>query len=338
VPVNEFGNEYVLGIFKTFLMMTSIVYSMCVIFFISRKEMHGYFNSILIMLLFEFLGFMDLSFLMHVAPTRVGYENVFGATIQNMIVASLSLALLGMLSRSREVISRERKQSELKMLRDTNRNYYDAVQADIEHARKLRHDIANYIEQIEYLIAHPEVDSNDILRSMVEELKIKSASIASRRFCEDSLVNMILTLKDEKCKKLGIPFVAKLNPAQTTYIEPLDRSSILSNLLDNAIKAASEVKAQGKDSQVAISIGVLGDHYVLRIENDTVYAGEINDIKGLIRNFDSREINDGHGYGLIIVQEIVNKYGGEIIVNIKDHKCVIIVTIKESKEGVLAHV
>ena len=338
IPVSEYGNEYLLGIFKTFLVTISIVYSVCVILFIGRKVMAGYLNSILIMLLFSLMGFMDLSFLLHVAPTRIGFENVFGATIQNMIVASVSMALLGMLSRSNEVISRERKQSELKMLRDTNKSYYDSVQADIDRARKLKHDIANYIEQIEYLIAHPEIDSDNILRSMVNELKIKSASIESRKYCEDSLVNMILTLKDEKCREKGIVFKAKVNPVHAPDIEPLDRSAILSNLLDNAINAAGEYRSEGNEAQVAVSIGTLGDNYVLRVENDTVYDGEINNIKELMKSFSSRKSDKGHGYGLTIIEENVSKNNGEIIVNIKDHKCVIIVTIKTNKEGVISNV
>jgi len=337
-PVSEYGNEYVLGIFKTFLMTISIVYSVCVILFIGRKVMVGYLNSILIMILFALLGFIDLSFLLHVAPSKIGFENVFGATIQNMIVASVSLALLGMLVRSNEVIARERKQSELKMLRDTNRSYYDSVQADIERARKLKHDLANYIEQIEYLIAHPKTDSDSVLRTMVNDLKIKSASIESRKYCEDSLVNMILTLKDEKCRKRGIIFKAKVNPVHAPDIEPLDISAILSNLLDNAINAACEYKAEGNEAHVAVSIGTIGDNYVLRLENDTVYDGEINDIKELMKRFTSRKMNDDHGYGLLIIQENVNKYNGEIIVNIKDKKCVIIITIETDKEGVLSNV
>ena len=336
--IAEFGNRTILILFSTFVLAMIIVYSVSYVLFRSRKEMAGYLNAIIVMLLFSVQAFLDLAFVLNAAPDKIGNSNIVGSSLQLITASAIAVSLLNILRKSRDVVVKEREQRNLESMRDMNKQYYDSVQNDIEHASKLRHDLANYIEQIEYLINHPEKDSDDVLRSMVNELKIKADSIVSRNYCDDQIINTIMTLKDEKCRKLGIPFKVKVNLPFSPDVDPLDGSSLLSNLIDNAIKSALECQKAGKEGSVSVTAGILGDHFVVRTENDTLYDGEIDDIKAFIESVNRKRVKDGHGYGLKIVQEIVAKYGGSLIVKIKDRKCVIVAAVKCNAKGELTNV
>ena len=202
---------------------------------------------------------------------------------------------------------------------------------------KFKHDAANYVEQIEYLVAHKDEQSDDLIKNMVDELKDRVNTISSKVFCRDPLINAVLTLKANKCTELGIPFSFRAttpDPEIEVDVEPLDQSSIMSNIIDNAINSAVVCKNSGLDASVALNVGMMGDLVAVRVENPTVYDGEIHDIKSLIKMSRSAEHKEGHGYGLLIVSEKAAKYSCDLVVDIKDHKCVIVITMPtKKKEG-----
>ncbi|MBR6960798.1 MAG: GHKL domain-containing protein, partial [Clostridiales bacterium] len=76
----------------------------------------------------------------------------------------------------------------------------------------------------------------------------------------------------------------------------------------------------------------------MRIENCTVHDGEINDVKSLMRQINENRKNSGHGYGLIIVQEKAAKYDGDVVVNVKNNKCLTVVTVRIDKEEGITNV
>ena len=92
------------------------------------------------------------------------------------------------------------------------------------------------------------------------------------------------------------------------------------------------------DSDINVSIGLIGDYLAMRVENYTIYDGEINDVKSLMRQINDDRKNSGHGYGLIIVQEKAAKYGGDVVVKVKDNKCLTVLTVRKDKEEGIANV
>ena len=332
------GNPYIARVFITFLMSVAIEYYAISVMFVEGRQLRKEMGSILLFFLFPILGFLDVSFVLAGSPETVGPVNVIFVSIQLTVIAAISFALLRFINKSLVIIEKEREQIELERLRNMDSMYYDVVQADIEFARKFRHDAANYIEQIEFMIDHLDDKSEAVIRSMVEDLKDRTRSISARVYSSDPLINVILTLKAKMCADLGLVVNVKVNlPEDFDHgmMEPLDRSSMLSNLIDNAIDSSVLCKEKEMDSDINVSIGLIGDYLAMRVENYTVYDGEINDVKSLMRQINGDRKNSGHGYGLIIVQEKAAKYGGDVVVNVKDNKCLTVVTVRvDNEEGI----
>ena len=334
-------NYNIHSIFIIYSLTLSVVYSMSIVLFSSRRRIRGVWNFIFLLALLSILGLIDLLFVLHVGLDEIGFINSLGGSIQLFITASISYSLARFIKINNNIIEYEREQEHLADLRDIDKRYYELVSADVDYVRKFRHDIANYTEQIDYMISHRDEVSDQALGEVVSDLKDKVNSISRLKYCDDPYVNMILVLKDAKCKGLGIPYSAKANVAESPVMEPLDRSSLLSNLIDNAINSAARCKEAGREASVSVSIGLLGDYIAVRTENDTMLEEEISDLDALVsvtKEKHRKDRNNEHGYGLVIIRETVGKYGGDIVVNIKDHKCVIVATIKVGEEGVIKNV
>lgn len=329
-PLLADGNHYIVELFVIFVLSLTIEYYAFCVLFVEGRQLRNEMGSILMFFLFPILGFMDVSFALRSGPGEIGPYNLIFGSIQLTITAAVSFALLRFMHKSLDIIAKEREQIEIENLRSMDLMYYDIVQADIEFARKFRHDAANYTEQIEFMIDHLDDNSEGVIQSMVEELKNRTRSITARVYSSDPLTNVILTLKAKKCADLGLDFNVKVNlPEDFDFgeVEPLDRSSILSNMIDNAIESSVLCKEAGKECDVNVSIGLIGDYLALRVENYTVYDGEINEVSSLMKQINEDRKNKGHGYGMVIIQEKVAKYKGDIVVNVKDNKCVAVATV-----------
>ncbi|SCW43412.1 Signal transduction histidine kinase [Ruminococcaceae bacterium YRB3002] len=321
------GNEYIVSLLKIYAVTLEVVFCVLVIIFVNRKKLHNPALFALFILTFPIMGVLDLEFLVNVVPEKVNIINSIAGSILLYGTSIVSFLATNFVRRSREMFEQELRQVKLDSMRSMNREYYNEIKADLEYVSKIRHDVANYAEQMAYLMNHRNDESDKLMSEMLDNLKIRISEINSHKYCDDPLINMVITLKSEKCKELGITFSAKVMLPESVVADPLDRSSLLSNLIDNAIHAAVDAKAAGLRGIVTLNIGVAGDFIAIRISNDTSYEGEISDIRALIHTSESGESRNGHGYGLVIVKEILDKYNGNISVNVSDHKCVIMANI-----------
>ena len=326
-------NIYVSGLSSIYAITCGIVYCMCVVLFVNRDSVRSVILPMVLMMCFPILGLIDLVFALSAAPDKISIVNCIGGSLQLYITVTVAILMSRFMKRNKHLIMQERERAGIEKIRDIDRQYYDEVQRDVDYVRKFRHDITNYIEQIEYLIDHPDDKSNETVRDMVKELKVRTSKTSTQRYCEDPFVNMILTLKTDKCKKLGIPFHIKANLPDCSSIDPLDKSSVLSNIIDNAINESIRCKEAGEDADVSVSIGTMGDYVAIRVENNTLVDQEIHSIDELMKRKRASYDRSEHGYGLVILKEKVAKYDGNIILDIKDNKCVLIASVKTRGTG-----
>ncbi len=316
-------------------MMCEIVFYVTVAILSDKKRFREFDYAIIILWFFPILGFIDVTFALQ-SPNEVSQINLIAGSLQLLMASVICKLIVRFIHMTENVISREKEASKLENLRDLNKQYYETVQSDIAYVQKFRHDIANYIEQVEVMRLKDDAESRKITDEMVESLKNKANEIRSKRYCEHQLANMILTLKAEKSKNLGIDYTVKANVPEDIRIESLDLSSILSNMIDNAIHSAVKYKEVNGQGSVSVSMGMMGDYLAIRTDNDTLIEEHIDNIKKLFK--DASDRRDGHGYGLLIIDENIKKYDGSTVVDIKDKKSSIVVTIKVGDEGVIKNV
>ncbi len=95
-------------------------------------------------------------------------------------------------------------------------------------------------------------------------------------------------------------------------IDPIDFCKIIFNLVDNAIYELERCKEDDKD--LAIDIHELDDKYSIAIGNSFPVLSQDLYEKVFESGYSTKKQGSGHGYGLSIVKNIVQKNKGQVIV------------------------
>ncbi|ABW17989.1 sensor histidine kinase [Alkaliphilus oremlandii] len=188
--------------------------------------------------------------------------------------------------------------------------YLDHIQEVIQTLRAQRHDFNNYVSTIYGLIHLGKIEEAkkyilNLSKDVVDLNEIVNA-------CHP-VVGAILNMKKEKAARSKIDFNVDVDLPTKLPFEFVDISTILGNLLDNAIEACEKISNDCK--KIYIQIYIKDFHMIIKIENsksDQVILKSDNLIGYLTTKLDK----ENHGLGLKNVRKAVLKYDG--MLNIED--------------------
>lgn len=193
---------------------------------------------------------------------------------------------------------------------EQEREYHDILLEKQQQFQGLRHDMKEHFTAIASLI---DLKQYDKARRYAEKQVGKLELTAVVR-TGDPLVDTILTIKADAAQKLGIDFQCHVfADLQTTLIAPDDLASLFSNILNNALEAAAQVIEREKRQ---IICKLLQEGQFLRI---TVVNTASHDV--VIKNnmlLTTKSDKALHGYGLKLIRQIVEKYGGAYTLSCQD--------------------
>lgn len=239
------------------------------------------------------------------------------------IVAVFSIAadviLFYVMNRSSQ---NEKLREELKMQEyqnSVNLDYYKNVEKNSVEARKIRHDLANMV-QTAYEIMENGTDSDkESAKKMLSQLKAEVADIKIERFCQNTLVNAIASNKAAECRKNEIDFDFDLRVPEILDIEEIDICKAYVNIFDNAINAAKAI-----DGKRYVKIKSFTDE-----SDGMLYISGENDIAPDYE--DKKKSRTGeHGYGLKILRDTAEKYGGRLVTDDKGDTFTVVMTMRAS--------
>ena len=167
-----------------------------------------------------------------------------------------------------------------------------------EQMRLLKHDMKNHILVIAGFIEQGKMNE---AKQYVSDILDKLNKMYSYVNVGNALLNYIINSKLSKAKELGIEIKAQIENLEFAYMDSMDFSALLNNVLDNAIEAA--VKAYKKYIEVKI-LSVKGFDTIC-VKN-TVESSVLERNPNLV----TTKEDDGHGYGLKQIKGIVEKYDG----------------------------
>ncbi len=237
-------------------------------------------------------------------------ENMIAAVVVSVLFYGASIIVTGFFSELCIGLDREQKM----LLLETNFKYLNE-QIDIckENERALRifrHDIMNYLIDIRGLIAMNQTDS---ALKLLEETAGK-AELPNPKLVDTGNVfaDVVISSKSAVCARKNIRFEFKSVSLKGYSIEAADISSLLSNLIDNAIEAAEKVI----EPQVRLNIFEHNAYIVFRVENSVLENVKSDDLQ--LKS--TKENSALHGCGTEIIREIAGKYNGNFIWK-SDNKC-----------------
>ena len=191
----------------------------------------------------------------------------------------------------------QRLEQQLVSLKD----YNVMMQENQDKIAIMRHDLRHHYRLIYSLLENNAV--NEAMNHIKTQEKLLDETKINK-YCYAPLINSALTIYFRQAQELGIKVEQKINLPKNFTTDENDLAILLSNLLENAIKAA---KSQVFDEKILkLKIQHRNDQCVLEISN---YCNEF-------LKFDKDGLPmtsaEGHGIGMLSLRSFVNKYNAYV--------------------------
>lgn len=163
--------------------------------------------------------------------------------------------------------------------------------------QKLREDLTQKYDIIENFISLGKIDDAISFVTRQEHLLQK---FSIKKFCEAPLINAALAIYLRRAETIGVKIFQKINLQKNFYTNETDLAVLISNLLENAIKASLKQKENRRE--ISIILQQNGDQCILEISNRFDYFIELGENNlPFTKKF-------GHGFGMYSLEKFIKKY------------------------------
>lgn len=182
---------------------------------------------------------------------------------------------------------------------------YQTLLASTETLREMKHDMQNHLTTIRQLC---EIENIEELKNYVQSYLYTLDNTHHLISTGNSAIDCILSTKLEYARQKNIEFQYSVMIPEPFPLDAISLSSLLGNLIDNALDACIYGIAASKDFIPWISIYIKPFQGMVQIHIENNYLGEIiRDSNDNIRT-SKEEIN--HGFGLKRIHAIVSGANG----------------------------
>lgn len=182
-----------------------------------------------------------------------------------------------------------------RLQQEIDEKYFDAIEQSQEEIKHFSHDIKNHLLQIRYL------EDIDEIHKYLDEIINDVEKISYVRISSNKMLNLIISKYSAICEKKNIKFTPEAKLANLKYIDDVDLSTLLNNLLDNAVEAAEITK----DGIIELSIFSKNSKFdgILIKNSCATPPKHINN-----ELISSKKDKLLHGLGVNIVKKVLKKY------------------------------
>lgn len=172
-----------------------------------------------------------------------------------------------------------------------------------DNYNEMAHNASHFLKVIDQLAYEENYD--EIIR-IVERLNGRLNRENIYGFCNQKMLNIILSEYASKAHKANVNFDVYVEPGCVlSHIKDEDLITMLGNILDNALRAASD-KGMGSLVRVRIFAQKNGKLCVIKVTNE--FAGKLKEVGGKL--ISTKNENGIHGIGLSSVARIIEQYDG----------------------------
>jgi len=176
----------------------------------------------------------------------------------------------------------------------------DEIRELHQNARKLKHDMKNHLMVIASYISEGAYDKAN---NYISEILDKFNNMHSYVETGNSLMNHIINKKLEYARNNNILVKAEIENLGFKKMKAMDFSSLLSNLLDNAIEASEQV--QSVTPEIHISVVKRKGYETIGIKNRIEESVLDNNPE-----LKSTKTEPNHGLGISQIKSITDTYQG----------------------------
>ncbi|MDD3368573.1 MAG: GHKL domain-containing protein [Lachnospiraceae bacterium] len=246
--------------------------------------------------------FYGLTYSLSVWPLNI-YKNVEvipAIFLELMLMILTFVFLVHMLAEREENYEEKNKQEYMQIYAERIPNEIDQLMQKEEENAIIRHDLRHYEQMLYTYLQEKEYDK---IKGLLERTTVALEHAKPVRYCENISVNSVISYCATMARQLQVRLDMDLHVPAKLKVNEYEYAAVVSNLLENEIRAASEVKGVGKKT-VSIKIQRVKEQLVLNISNSYTGKIEFSNRTGLPVSF---QPGSGHGYGLKSVQAFAKK-------------------------------
>ena len=245
------------------------------------------------------------------AMNSAAYVKVRNAT--SIVAAICFVTSVGLLFLVDYIDKIERKNIENEKQIITNTlTYQQTVMLNEEkkELRKIKHDLNNLLSTATGFI---EIGKPEKALEILNKTGDSVFGATKNSICSNEIISTIIYIKQQNATDKNVELNVNVNEDAVVKIAEYDLCRLLHNLIDNSINAAEKSNTD-KKSEVNIDI-----------ENEFI---SITTVNAFGEETKQKKADKNHGYGLNIVKEICNHYGGNYSSNIERNRYIAVAKIK----------
>ena len=206
----------------------------------------------------------------------------------------------------------ERRLMAEKYIAQSERNLMELSRQNLDELRAIRHDIKNQYAYMDALLTEKRYDE---LQEFFDQNKQANSKPLSGIDCGNLVLNTILNLEQGRAHAQGCVLDHRIFVAPQLPFAETDLCSLLTNLIDNALEAIQRQNIANGVVEVGINQ-----------KNSALYLCVLNPVdeqlgrETLLSLKTTKKDKTMHGYGVRIVDSIVQKYNGQISRSIENGK------------------
>lgn len=192
----------------------------------------------------------------------------------------------------------ERRNQLMEIQRSQSIKEIESIKRSEYEITLIRHDMRHFLNNISFYIDNKDYDKANAYIQQI--IKVADKTVI-RKFCENEIVNMILSFYENRMNEHGIVFNSTVRLCSDFPCSEVDFSSILSNGLENAVQAVINVEKRKRS--ITLDLHMIDNKILLSIKNPYSKQPEfkndvpVTDIKG-------------HGLGTQSIKYLTEKLKG----------------------------
>lgn len=302
LPITTSPVMYIAAHFMANSVAVGIIVLLCIIGKRKTDEPMSLWNIFLI----AALGYIAMSYTLFSEEKQSLTE--FVAPVSLIVVAGVIILSV----KSSEASHFKQINSIIESYLNAQKKYYETQKRSNNEIRSIKHDMKNHLLCIKQLCANGNYSGLD---EYISDISDTLDSVDKSIHTGNEIADVIINEKIRQANELGIDFSYCGEPVNIN-IKPVDVCTILSNLLDNAIEANSEVGPYNK--YVELTFRQTKNFLLITVKNPTVNNIKISD-NIIVTTKSDKKI---HGFGIDNVRRAVKKYEGELNLSVnKDNQC-----------------
>jgi len=192
--------------------------------------------------------------------------------------------------------------------RELIETHYREVENMYRQIRGWRHDYRNHIQMMKVLAANGDMDA---LKAYLDELDTDLNTVDTVVKTGNPMAGAILNSKISLARSRNIPTQVDAHIPVKLKMSELDLCCIIGNLFDNAMEASMALPEEKR--MIRVYMDMKGTQLYISFTNFTA-AKKLNKVG---KGFKTSK-GEGHGFGLVRVDDIVSRYDGYLSRNSED--------------------